>query len=440
MIAGMSEEAEATEESTPEKPETFEEILEESLQSPGADPVPLDVRDIPLDEIGETENIRPAYHGIEGLAETMHLQGQLQPCVVRPSPEEATHDKPYELVCGFRRRRAAEFLREKGVSGWDSLRCEVRDIPDNQRIRQTIVENYQREELGDVAEAKAMRMLKFSSDPPLSNVEVARELGCDPSHVSHRLKILELELPKPAPVIEPIKGEEGELPVDDAPATETAAVDNAVDVNAETPAEAQAEPEKEPLDILDLVDKGKISASAAEVIVSLDERDDQEKLAELIVRNDWGVKKASNWARNVKEKTLDPGEDRKLGPVEMLEISDVVPMTRLRPRDDLNESDVARIVLYALIRNGMDREMLEYLDVEMGVAFNQIWDYVAALSDANVAILTRRMALRYVGAAHRWFSLEPTLKDMLGAPEEVPASEPDEDEALRAEAPDPDDV
>lgn len=389
------------EEETPqEAEESFAEILAESLKEQGADPVPLDVRDIPLDQIGETENTRPVYSGIEGLAETMHLQGQLQPCVVRPSPEGAAHGKPFELVFGFRRRRAAEFLREQGLQRWDSLRCEVRDIPDEKRLRQTIVENYQRENLMPGAEARAMLQLKQSSDPPLSNAEIARELGCDPSHVSHRLSLLKLEMPKKVEV----------LPVDEADAES--------DENGGSDEEKKPAPKaKKPVDIIEMIDKGEISASTAEVIASLPDRKQQEKLAVLTKRGGWSTKKAAKWAREVKENKADEGGPE-LGPVEMVQIEDVVSLPSLRPREDLSAAEIDQIVLYILLRNGMDREMLDYLDEEHGVPYESLWDYVAALGEADVTELTGRLARRYIASAHRWFSLESSLKEALGQPED----------------------
>lgn len=421
--------------------EDFEDVLEEALEEPGAQRPPLDVREIALDDIGERDNIRPAYHGIEGLAETMHLQGQLQPCVVRPSPEDAEHDKPFELVCGHRRRRAAEFLRERGIAGWETLRCEVRDIPDDSRIRQTIVENFQREDLSPVAEARAMQELKFSSDPPLSNTDIAKALGCDPSQVSHRLKLLSLAAPpppppKPAPapaaemVEEGVAVEDEDLPEDMEDAMTPAAgntqerapiggdlesLDDSSDEDSLDSAEPE-QPQKPAVDILEMVDKGEISASTAEVIASLEEREQQEKLAVLAKRGQWSTKKAASWARDVKENQVDEGAED-LGPVEMIEMEDVVDIMHLVPRADISEGEIRQITCYALLRNGMDREMLDYLEDEMNIPYEELWDYVASLSEEDVSELTRRLAIRYISAAHRWFSLEPALKDTFGVPE-----------------------
>src|ERR1035438_556448 len=81
-----------------------------ALDLPAAPTPPLDLRNVPMTEIEPMANIRPAHHGIEGLAETMHAEGQLQPCVVRPSPDDAKHKKTFELVFGYRRYLAAQSL------------------------------------------------------------------------------------------------------------------------------------------------------------------------------------------------------------------------------------------------------------------------------------------------------------------------------------------
>jgi ParB/RepB/Spo0J family partition protein len=409
-----------------------------ALDLPAAPRPPIDEREIAIDDIAFRANIRPAYHGIELLAETMHLQGQLQPCVVRPTPD-AEHGKPFELIFGHRRKAAAEYL------GWNTLRCEVREIADDQTITQMIVENFQREDLSPVAEARAMYALKNSTEPPMANAEVARALGCDPSHVSHRLKLLSLGAPPPQPAAEPtpVSIQPDQDQEEDAsgstppPKTESVAgtpaettAETTAGTTAETASAQAAEAEPAPieadnqLDILQLVDEGKISASTAEVIASLEDDDDRQKLTEIVIRNDWGVKKAAKWARDVKinKQQLDEGAEA-MGPVEMVNMADVTSLQRLNLRPDLSDAEYARVLVYALLRNGMDQEMLDFLYERMGYPYENLWDYVSLLDDEQVALLTRRLAVRYVTAAHRWFDLEATLKDSLGLPESAAEQE-----------------
>ena len=386
-----------------------EEVILTALEMPAAAKVPLDVREIDIQQIALHDNIRmPTEHGVERLAETLHLEGQLQPCVVRPASKESSHEKPFELIFGHRRLAAATFLK------WETIRCEVREIPDDHTITQMIVEYFQREDLSPVAEARAMYALKNSIEPPLSNAEVARALGCDPSHVSHRLTMIAALTPPPPP---PEEEDEEEIEEDNNDQEETEEKESAI--KPETSLSS-----KKPIDILELVDQGQISGSTAEVIASLEDSQDQQKLAKIVIRNEWGSKKAAAWARQVKENQIDPDQGtEEMGEIGMIEMDDVIDLPHLKVRPDLSKPELSRVVLYALLRNGMDQEMLDYLAEEMGYPYEALWDYVSSISDKQVVELTERQAIRYISAAHRWFDLEVSLKDKLGLPEEAPGSD-----------------
>lgn len=393
--------------------------------------VPLDVRNIALKDIAELPNIRPAYHSIEKLAETIYTEGQLQPCLVRPSPEDSEHGRPFELIFGYRRKRAVEFLlHEKELEDFSTLRCEVRAVKNEKELAKMIIENTQREKLSPVAEANAMLALKKSFDPELTNAEVARRLGCDPSHVSHRISMV-TKLAVPGQAAKVALG-----PADDSKEKEAK---KPKDVSKDRPKEkveedaSLAKDKEEPpkVDILEMVDSGKISASTAEVISSLDSRDDMEKLAELVVKNDWGVRRAEKWVRQVEEQTDQESEEEDVwGPLEMVEPDDVVELPVLNLKDDLDQKDISRIVAYALLRNGLDQEILIYLKDEMGVEYEEIWGYVRGLSDKNINILIERLARRYITSAHRYHSFEPGLIDDLSNPDQpttLPSHSPEDD-------------
>lgn len=336
-----------------------------SLDLPAAPAHPLETRQIPLEQIAEIVNSRPEYYGIEALANNLHTQGQLEPALVRLTPAGAEHGLPYELTFGYRRKRAAELL------GWTELRCEVRELTDDELHEGQISENFSREDLSPIAEANAMRrMMKMQS---ISQAEVARRLGCDPSHVSHRLKLLSL---------------------------------------------------KE--SILNKVDAGSISASAAEAIASIPGEAAQQKVAELAERNDWGLKKVQKWVREHKaavnnELVVQEAQELESKPELLVQTTDVVSLPTLVPRE-LSDLEVNRVMLYGLLRNGHDTEMLEYLAEELGYKYEQLWLYVSDLDEAQVWELTRRMALRFISAPHRFRTLEPELKAELGAGDGVPAA------------------
>lgn len=341
-----------------------------SLDLPASEPHPERTLEIPLDQIAELENSRPAYYGIEELKNNLHTQGQLEPVLVRPS-RDSEHGRPYELVYGYRRKRAAEEL------GWQTLRAEVRDIPtDQELLERQISENWLRENLSPIAEANAMRrMMNVGS---LSQAEVARRLGVDPSQVSHRLKLLSLS--------------EG---------------------------------------ILTKVDEGKISASTAEVIATVPDPAAQKKIADLAERNDWGLKKVQKWVREHKAGEVHDLEAAKAeevvkqSPALLVQMEDVVELAHLTPREDLSPADFERLSVYVLLRMGNDNEMLEYLAEEMGYPYERLWDYVVELSEEQLDELKRRLTLRFISSAHRYRTFEPSLREALCLPAASDDSEDD---------------
>jgi ParB/RepB/Spo0J family partition protein len=320
---------------------------------------------IPLSDIAELDNYRGGeddYRNIEELAETLHTQGQLQPCTVRPAAKDAEHGKNWELVFGYRRKRAAEKL------GWEDLRCEVRDLDDIDVMFKMATENLQREDPSALHEAY---LYKAMLDTGLTQKEVAQQLSKHQTHISHRLALLRLSEPVRAKVAE-----------------------------------------------------GKISASVAETIASLDKPEEQEKLANLAVKHDFTTKKAQAWANEVKASEVSPDlGPASMGIIEMVQPEDVTDLLHLVVRPDVSDEQVARIQLYSILRNGMDYEVLDFLAEEYGYPYDHLWDYVRLLKDEDVAILNKRMAIRFVSAAHRYYALEPTLKEDLSLPTEAAEDE-----------------
>ena len=101
------------------------------------------------------------------LAESLKDKGVLQPVTVR-SMEGA---KPYELVLGERRLRAA------GIAGLETIPCFVREYSDQEAREIALVENIQREDLTPVEEAHKIH-LEYISDkltvsPALLSAKIA---------------------------------------------------------------------------------------------------------------------------------------------------------------------------------------------------------------------------------------------------------------------------
>jgi ParB/RepB/Spo0J family partition protein len=312
---------------------------------------------IPLGEISElgTEpNYRtPSPQAIDELASTMRTQGQLEPVLVRPAPDGADHGKPWELVYGYRRKAAAEMLE------WENLRCDVRHLSDVEVLLMRITENAQRENPSPMEEIQTIKQLL--DEHGFSQSKVAKMLGKDPSQISHRLSLLRL-----------------------------------------------------PESVQERVHRGELKVSHAEAIAALPNPVAQEKVAGLAVGRGWSIKKVTDWIQTVKE---DSEREHEMDGREIPQIAphEVIDLPSLQVRDGLDGETVNRIILYGQLRNWMDTEMLEYLEAELNVPFEKLWDYVRSLDDQQVWQLVERMAIRYVSSAHRFPSLERSLRDDLGA-------------------------
>jgi ParB family transcriptional regulator, chromosome partitioning protein len=117
--------------------------------------------------------------GIAELADSVRVQGIVQPVVVRP-----LEDGRYELVAGERRWRAAR------MAGLATVPAIVRPGDDRDSLLIALVENVAREDLSPVDEARAYSVLQ--DEFGLSLGEVAEHVGRSKPAVSNRLRLLEL--------------------------------------------------------------------------------------------------------------------------------------------------------------------------------------------------------------------------------------------------------
>jgi ParB family chromosome partitioning protein len=122
---------------------------------------------------------------VSGLAESLRVQGLIQPIVVRPRL-----DGGYELIAGERRWRAA---REAGLA---TVPAVVREADDRDTLLLGLVENVAREDLSPIEEGRAYAVLL--DEFGLSLGEVAERVGKSKPTVSNRVRLLEL----PADVLE----------------------------------------------------------------------------------------------------------------------------------------------------------------------------------------------------------------------------------------------
>ena len=130
--------------------------------------------------------------GIEELAESIRLQGLLQPITVRPSYTDvldgATSEvlstvTSYEIVCGERRYRALALI------GSETVPCIVREMTDEEAFDAMITENLQRKDVDPIEEAFAFAQLYERGK---SVEEIAARFGKSLKFIRERIKLYDL--------------------------------------------------------------------------------------------------------------------------------------------------------------------------------------------------------------------------------------------------------
>jgi ParB family chromosome partitioning protein len=122
---------------------------------------------------------RFAAEGISELADSVRVQGLVQPVVVRPAGSGA-----WELIAGERRWRAAR------VAGLATVPALVRESDDRDSLLLALVENVAREDLSPIEEARAYAVLL--DEFGLSLGDVAERVGRSKPTISNRIRLLEL--------------------------------------------------------------------------------------------------------------------------------------------------------------------------------------------------------------------------------------------------------
>lgn len=151
---------------------------------------PLDVPgavylEIAIEQIAPNPRQPREYFDEEALSElvaSIREVGLLQPVVVRAAGEG------YELIMGERRLRAA---KEAGLVAIPAI---VRDTPDDDLLRDALLENLHRQQLNPLEEAAAYAQLL--EDFGVTHEELAARIGRSRSHVTNTIRLMNL----PAPV------------------------------------------------------------------------------------------------------------------------------------------------------------------------------------------------------------------------------------------------
>lgn len=161
--------------------------------------------------------------------------------------------RDYMLIAGERRLRAAK------KAGMESIPCIEKDIKEEDALTLSLIENIQREDLTPVEEAKAYKQLIDEFD--MTQKEIAEQVGKSRSSVANTLRILSL-----------------------------------------------------PQELREYVEKGMLSSGHARALLSIEDRNKRQKLAEKIVKEKLTVREAERLAKiaagkkkkKLKKKHIDP--------------------------------------------------------------------------------------------------------------------------------------
>ena len=115
---------------------------------------------------------------LTALARSIREVGVLQPVVVR------RRDGGFELVAGERRVRAAR------LAGLATIPAIVREGDDNESLREALIENLHREDLGPLEMAAAFQELL--EELGVTQETVAERLGWSRAHVANTIRLLSL--------------------------------------------------------------------------------------------------------------------------------------------------------------------------------------------------------------------------------------------------------
>lgn len=147
----------------------------------------VQIREIPIEDVfASPDNPRKTFNPaeLEELAASIRVHGVQVPLLVRPIA------KSFEIVCGHRRREAAE------LAGRETVPCIVREMTDEQAREAALIDNLQRVDVPALEEAEAFSALLQSLGTLAS---VAARVGKEVSHVARRLQLVSLaEMPRKA--------------------------------------------------------------------------------------------------------------------------------------------------------------------------------------------------------------------------------------------------
>lgn len=120
-------------------------------------------------------------HALEELANSIQVNGVVQPIVVRPAEDG---DGRYTLILGERRLHASKKV------GKTHIPALVRKVSTQQAAEMTIIENLQREDLSPMEQAQAFKVL--STEFNLTQQQIAERVGLSRESISNYMRLLKL--------------------------------------------------------------------------------------------------------------------------------------------------------------------------------------------------------------------------------------------------------
>ena len=160
----------------------LDSLIPTTIKLPGSETVIADRDEVLLSAIKPNpKQPRTVFDedSLKELAASIKEVGLLQPPVVRKSGADT-----YELIMGERRVRAAK------LAGLTSIPVIIRQTPDNELLREAILENIHRSQLNALEEAAAYNQLL--TDFGYTHDELATKLGKSRPLISNTIRLLNL--------------------------------------------------------------------------------------------------------------------------------------------------------------------------------------------------------------------------------------------------------
>ncbi|MGC3981130.1 MAG: ParB/RepB/Spo0J family partition protein [Steroidobacteraceae bacterium] len=156
--------------------------------SPAAVPQDEELAKLPIDLLQRGKyqpRIDMHQETLQELADSIKVQGIIQPIVVRPLGDSIPGQPlRYEIIAGERRWRAAQ------LAGLHEVPAVIRRVPDEAAVAMALIENIQRENLNPLEEARALDRLIKEFD--MTHQTAGDAVGRSRTAVSNLLRLLEL--------------------------------------------------------------------------------------------------------------------------------------------------------------------------------------------------------------------------------------------------------